>query len=373
MSKSNRYIYETKSGKWQARVYTGKKKLLTIGLFDTEEEAIQGRNKFVAANANLVNKGYRPAYKRRSKEEEAFTEKEETTVVTAEEPPSKPTGMTFTIDEPKVRRPSSMTLESQGGETRDFKALMDKHIYPQTPNTILLLSDMHFPYNHQDAIPFIQKIMDEMNKPDLIVILGDEIDSHALSFYPYHPALANATLELKLARECIAKLSEMFGDIPVIAVESNHTSRVYRKAKSAGIPREMILPYNQLLGVDWEWAKDWVIPLPNGTNLLCSHTKGMNTRMAGQVAGSNIACGHFHKRGGIEWWTTMMGQEFFAMSCPCLIDFDSAAYSYDENSVNRPNLGAMIIQDSLPFHINMFVDGNNRWTKDLFGQVVKKH
>jgi len=211
----------------------------------------------------------------------------------------------------------------------------------------------------------MRAVMSEV-QPDLVVILGDEIDAHALSFYPQHPSLPNATQELKEARECIKGLVKILGDVDVLAVDSNHTSRVYRKGKSAGIPREMILPYDALLGVDWPYAKDWVIPLPNGTHLLCSHQKGNYIKTAGQQAGMNIVAGHFHKRASVEFWTDNRNREFFAVQAPCLIDFDSPAYSYDENTPNRPNLGCTVITECNPVNLRMFVDENNRWTGDIW-------
>jgi hypothetical protein len=251
---------------------------------------------------------------------------------------------------------------------RDIKMPMDIGIFEDfIPNVTLLLSDIHFPYHHVDALKFIKAVVDHFD-PDLTVILGDELDSHSLSFYPHHPDLANATRELEEGRKCIKELDAILGGdtMPVLAVESNHTSRVYRKGKSAGIPRGLILPYEDVLGVDWRFSKDWVVPIGEGEDLLCSHQKGNNARTAGQQAGMSIAMGHFHKRCQLDGWTDNLNRERFALQVPCLIDFDSPAYSYDENSPNRPNLGCAVVIKGIPTIVRMFVDKDNRWTGDLW-------
>ncbi len=236
----------------------------------------------------------------------------------------------------------------------------------EAPENILVLADIHFPYHHKDALRFIEAVVDVI-EPDVVVNVGDEVDSHSLSFYPMHPALSNATLELKYARQCLADLDSILPDVPILCCESNHTSRMYRKGKSAGIPKELILPYEEALGVDWIWRKDIVLPLPNGTECLFTHTKGSNTLMAGQSSGMNIVAGHYHKRGSVMYWTSHTRQAYFAAQVPCLIDFDSPAYSYDENSTNRPNLGVMVITQGIPHIITMYTDSDGNWDGNILG------
>jgi len=245
----------------------------------------------------------------------------------------------------------------------------DPFLYTATeepPGVILVFGDNHIPYHHPDMLAFLCEVK-KLFPPDLIVNLGDEIDSNAMSFYPMHPDLKNATDELKASRVVLREMDEiLIGGTPILSAESNHTSRMYRKAKAAGIPKDLILSYEKALGVDWNWHKDLLIPLPNGTTLYATHTKGSNTLMAGQSIGSNIIAGHYHKRGGTMWWTNATLQEFFAASNPCLIDFNNVAYSYDENTMLRPNLGCTVIVNSYPLIIPMKVDRNNRWTGEVF-------
>lgn len=370
--KKEKYIYKRPGDKWIAFGYIDKDTTVCLGTHPTYEEAVAAKAKFLEDYKEQISyvrceyKKYKDVQKRSISEEEfakEFPKKEEAAEVTPESAVVKTTKITFGSSQVKPETEVS---------PKDIKMDLGTGIYEgKAPANIMLISDIHFPYHHEDALAFIKEVYD-VYSPEMVVILGDEIDSNALSFYPYHPSLANASLELKQSKALIKELDNIIEDSVVLAVESNHTSRVYRKGKSAGIPKEMILPYDQLLGVDWKYAKDWIIPLVNGTSLLFTHQKGMTTRLAGQAAGSNIAAGHFHKRGGVEWWTTNRNQEMFSISCPCLIDFNSAAYSYDENSINRPNLGVAVIENGMPYVHPMFVNKDNRWTGELWMQYNKE-
>jgi len=352
-----KYIYyregDNRKKPWRVCVYTNKGSI-ELGYYATFEEAVKVRNNFKDNNPKLfVGVKKRIRKKKRNYEIKGL---HQSTKVESEGPIVPKTG--FIIGSPSSTTGTAVVPD------------VDPGIYKcnEVPRRIMIISDTHAPYHHVDTLAFITKVYDDL-EPDLVVILGDEIDSNSISFYPSNPSLPNASTELKLARDFIRDLNSIIGLGPVIAVESNHTSRIYKKAKSAGIPKELILPYHQLLGVNWMYSKDWLVPCVNGTDILFSHTKGLNTRAAGQMGGTNICVGHFHKRGGVEWWKTQRGQEFFSMSVPCLINHNSPAYGYDENSANRQNLGVGIIEEGIPYVIPMFTDKDERWTGELWRQL----
>ena len=51
---------------------------------------------------------------------------------------------------------------------------------------ILVISDMHLPYQHKDAIIFLKEIKKEF-KPDFVVNIGDLLDFHAISMHSHDP------------------------------------------------------------------------------------------------------------------------------------------------------------------------------------------
>ncbi len=63
---------------------------------------------------------------------------------------------------------------------------------------ILVVSDLHAPYTHPDAVPFLRVIKNRF-KPTRVIFSGDEIDAHALSYHDHDPDLDSAGKELKQA------------------------------------------------------------------------------------------------------------------------------------------------------------------------------
>ena len=69
-------------------------------------------------------------------------------------------------------------------------------------NSVLVISDLHIPYHHQDAFEFL-KALKKKYKPDLIVNIGDELDHHAISMHEHNPDLMSAGDELKQSKEYV--------------------------------------------------------------------------------------------------------------------------------------------------------------------------
>src|SRR5690625_2447179 len=137
---------------------------------------------------------------------------------------------------------------------------------------VLLISDLHIPYHHQDALAFLEYLKEKYN-PTRVICLGDELDKHALSYHDSDPDLPSAGDELRKSLPVVAKLHKIFAKMDII--ESNHGSLVWRKAKTFGIPKHYIKGYNDVLGVGdgWRWSFDLTITLPNGQKCYIHHGK----------------------------------------------------------------------------------------------------
>ena len=61
---------------------------------------------------------------------------------------------------------------------------------------ILVISDLHIPYHHVDALEFLAHLA-EKYKPTRVICLGDELDKHAMSFHASDPDLKSSGDELK--------------------------------------------------------------------------------------------------------------------------------------------------------------------------------
>jgi hypothetical protein len=70
-------------------------------------------------------------------------------------------------------------------------------------DVILCIPDLHIPYEHPDALNFIEAVMSTY-EPSMVVNLGDMLDFHNISFHDSDPDLDNAGAELERAQQKIA-------------------------------------------------------------------------------------------------------------------------------------------------------------------------
>lgn len=224
---------------------------------------------------------------------------------------------------------------------------------------ILLISDMHIPYHHQDLIPFLRYLKAKY-KPTRVICLGDELDKHALSYHDSDPDLPSAGDELRKSLPVVRELFELFPKMDII--ESNHGSLVWRKAKTFGIPKHYIKSYNDVLGVDggWKWSFDLTIDLPNGQKCYIHHGKAANVIQLSQQMGMCAVQGHYHESFKIDYWGNPTGL-YWGMQCGCLIDDDALAFNYNNVNIKRPIIGTGVIVDSMPVLEPMLLDSGGRW------------
>lgn len=229
---------------------------------------------------------------------------------------------------------------------------------------ILAFGDLHVPYQHIDAIPFLRACHKEY-QPTRCVNLGDMVDCHALSFHESDPDLNSPGQELKSA---VYELQELYDFIDELdSVDSNHSSLFYRRAKYAGIPRDVLRSYRSILHAPakYNWHLDLTIKLPNKKELYFHHGLGSNASLvAKNFGGINYLQGHYHSRFFIDYVHSNKST-FWAGNTGALCDDQSLAMAYGRNTYKKSVLGAVLIVDSKPLLIPMVLDKNNRWDKKL--------
>jgi len=102
---------------------------------------------------------------------------------------------------------------------------------------IIILSDMHIPYNHPDMLNFLKAVKTKY-KPTRALCVGDEVDYHAMSFHDSDPDLPSAGDELVNSIKILKDVYKIFPQMDL--VDSNHGSMVYRKGKHHGKRLEMV-------------------------------------------------------------------------------------------------------------------------------------
>ena len=134
---------------------------------------------------------------------------------------------------------------------------------------ILVISDMHIPYQHKDSLNFLREIKKQF-KPDFIVNIGDLLDFHAINMHTHDPDLYSPGHELNASKVIVKELEFIFPKM--IEVDSNHSSLVYRRAVKFGMSRQFLKDYGDFLGTKkWKWIDDLTLKMSNGKKCFFTH------------------------------------------------------------------------------------------------------
>lgn len=228
--------------------------------------------------------------------------------------------------------------------------------------SILVISDLHVPFEHPDTVPFLKAVKSQF-KPTDVVQIGDEADFHALSFHDSDPDLPSAGEELEKA---IAKLQPIYKLFPkVTVIESNHGSMVLRKALANGMPKAVLRGYNEVLDAPkgWVWKFDHKINTRLGPVYFCHGKSGSPGRLASQY-GMSCVQGHFHEKAQITYISTPERLMFDAHT-GCLADDKSLALGYNKVNPRRPIVSLIVIVNGIPQIVPMILNSRGRWVGKL--------
>tara|TARA_Y100001951_G_C11283247_1_gene266845 strand:- start:761 stop:1549 length:789 start_codon:yes stop_codon:yes gene_type:complete len=244
-----------------------------------------------------------------------------------------------------------------------------KSVRKNEDEIILILSDLHIPYQHQDSILFLQAVkehynIDDKNPNHHIWNSGDEADFAGISYHEKEQSLDNQHTETLKARKIFQELEELFPNM--ILVHSNHGSMLYRRGKTAGIPNYMLRDYNEVLGVGkgWKWYADYKFKMNNGQWVFMTHGMKKNGLALAKEMGMCVIQGHYHTEFNITYTSNPMTLNW-SMMVGCLIDDDSRAFAYNKVNSARVILGCGIIINGQPKLIPMVLEKGGRWN----GQV----
>jgi metallophosphoesterase superfamily enzyme len=194
---------------------------------------------------------------------------------------------------------------------------------------IMVISDLHLPFEHGLYLSFCKELRDAFN-PDGIVFIGDIIDHHYTSFHNPDPDGMSAGDELV---ECLDRVQDWYKEFPnALVMIGNHDARVFRIAKESRISKTWIRDYKDVLNTpNWEFMEEVIID-----NVLYTHgSSGDAYRVATNRMISTVQ-GHYHTKMGVQY----INNRVWGMQVGCGIDRDSYAMSYAKGYSKEPMLGA---------------------------------
>lgn len=218
---------------------------------------------------------------------------------------------------------------------------------------VLLFSDTHAPYHHKNTLDFLTEVKEEFN-PDRVFHLGDLGDIYNVSDYPKsldHPHTWKD--EIKRLRKFTTNLANIFPHM--ILLDSNHDSRIYKKSRVSGIPREAMLSYLEVIGAPDTWKSVRNARFraeKNKKHWLLMHTVSGGCVTAAKQLAINVAVGHSHTKFGMQAFDNGTNV-FYGVDTGCLISDEGPSFAYNKTQLGRPIRGCCIILDGIPRLIPM--------------------
>jgi hypothetical protein len=231
-------------------------------------------------------------------------------------------------------------------------------------SVVLAIPDIHFGQDshHPDVFRFLSAIKAKY-QPTTIICLGDEIEAANLGDWDKDPDGLSPGAELQ---ESIKQLKKLYKIFPTVKVcTSNHTSRIYRRAFKAGMPKKLIKSYTEILEapVGWQWADSWVVD-----GVIYEHGEGFSGQAGALKAAmanmQSTVIGHLHSYAGIQYYANSK-HLVFGFNVGCLINRHSPVFNYAKNVKSKPIIGAGIITAGVPLFVPMRMNRRGRWTGKL--------
>lgn len=206
---------------------------------------------------------------------------------------------------------------------------------------VLVISDLHIPAEHPDALEFCIEV-GKKNKCKQVVFLGDIFDLHRASFHDHDPAMPSLVDELNLCKDKIKAWVKAFPKAKIC--EGNHDIRLNRIAQKAGLPANVLKNINEIfeLPATWEWADNHFI---DGVK----YTHGLDCKLGsnGQYASvmkhrCSVVYGHAHSFAGVVYSATKKDL-LFGFNAGWLGDENHLAIRYAKTFVNRGVVGCGVV------------------------------
>jgi hypothetical protein len=215
---------------------------------------------------------------------------------------------------------------------------------------------------HIDTVAFLKAIKAKF-KPNRVILTGDEINFEAISYHEKNPDLPGAADELNSAIKALTPIYKMFPVVDIL--ESNHTSLIYRKQVSAGLPSAVMKSYGEVLQAPkgWKWHFDLIVNTDQG-QIYMHHGKTGSIEKLSKNMSMNAIQGHYHSKFYISYWANPNGL-FFDANAGTFADHHHLAMAYAKNSIPKGIHGVIIIENGVPQLIPMILTKKGRWINKL--------
>lgn len=222
---------------------------------------------------------------------------------------------------------------------------------PFNKDNVLIIGDTHEPFCKEGYLEHCLKVQRDYDC-GTVVHIGDLVDNHAVSYHESDPDGRSPGDEFQLALDNCDKWYKAFPEVSICI--GNHDRLPFRKAYTAGLPKNWLKSYQEMFDSPKGWKWDFVHEI-NG--VIYQHGTGLSGEMASINAArenrNSTVIGHLHTVSNIRFLASHKDL-IFGMNVGCGIDHAKYAFAYGKENTRKPVLGCgVVINGKLPINIPM--------------------
>ena len=204
----------------------------------------------------------------------------------------------------------------------------------------LIIGDLHCPFERDGYLEFCKRIHDYY-KCLRVVMIGDLVDNHAISYHEKDPNGWSPADEMK---ETDRKLKRWFKAFPkVYLCRGNHDVLVDRKGKTEGLPKRCFKPFREIWELPKGWKDDFDFVFDG---VLYTHGTGYSGKTGHIMAAfdnrMSTVTGHLHSVAGVEYLANSKSL-IFGMAVGCGIDDKQYAFAYGKGFRRKPIVSCGVV------------------------------
>jgi predicted phosphodiesterase len=220
-------------------------------------------------------------------------------------------------------------------------------------NNVLIIGDTHLPFEIEGYLDFCKKLEKDYQCSKIIHI-GDLVDNHCVSFHDHDPDGHSPGDEYKMALD---KCEEWYKAFPIVKIcIGNHDRLPFRKAFTAGLPKNWLKSYQEMFNSPNTWKWDFI---HREFGVIYQHGTGLSGEMASINAArenrQSTVLGHLHTVCNTRFLASNKDL-IFGMNVGCGIDHHKYAFAYGRENTRKPVISAGIVIDGkYPINIPMII------------------
>lgn len=236
--------------------------------------------------------------------------------------------------------PKDVALTSKNTETKEKLY----NCFNKKSDNILIIGDTHLPYEKEGYLEFCKKQYDLYNC-NLVIHIGDLIDSHATSRHPSIPDAYSAGDELYYTKKKLKKWYNTFPNMKVVI--GNHDIRAYKMASDIGIASKWLKGFADVLEVP-NWTFEEYYEINDTLFIHGTGTSGVTAAYRRALnLGQNVVIGHLHSDASILYHK-LPEKTIWGMIVGCGVDEHSYGMNYAKNVIKKSIISCGVIVNGTP-------------------------